>query len=160
MTSNERCLHGISLTANPPCIFCELRSLLQIAFTAIRTKHTPPKDWYARTAVAIGLRSEDDPPYEPSPDETNGDVPYHQMPQHIIDKAIEVRRWFDERGHKHWSIAGIGPMGAVETIENVVRDPNWRASQEKSSAPPGWCEVCGGQNGEHKTGCVDGDTPL
>lgn len=45
------------------------------------------------------------------------DVPYHQMPQHIIDKAVEVRRWFDERGYESWSIGGIGPRPPQETLE-------------------------------------------
>jgi hypothetical protein len=49
----------------------ELRSLLQVAFTAIRTNHTPPADWAARSAVALGLRSANDPPYQMAPVETH-----------------------------------------------------------------------------------------
>lgn len=48
---------------------------------------------------------------------TAHNVPYHQMPQHIINKAVEVRRWFDERGLTRWSIAGIGPLHAEEPPE-------------------------------------------
>jgi hypothetical protein len=48
----------------------ELRSLVQVAFTAIRTQHTPPADWFSRTAVALGLRNIRDEPYQwrPAPE--------------------------------------------------------------------------------------------
>lgn len=50
-----------------------------------------------------------------NPTSKQQDVPYHQMPQHIIDKAVEVRRWFDEHGFRNWSAAGIGPRHPVQT---------------------------------------------
>lgn len=48
------------------------------------------------------------------------DVPYYQMPQHIIDKAVEVRRWFEARGLKQWTLAGIGPAKAGEPVFGIA----------------------------------------
>lgn len=48
----------------------EMRSLLQVAFTAIRTQHSPPSDWFSRAAVVLGLRNIRDEPYQWSPPET------------------------------------------------------------------------------------------
>lgn len=47
----------------------EMRSLLQVAFTAIRTQHFPPSDWFARAAVVLGIRNIRDEPYQWSPPE-------------------------------------------------------------------------------------------
>lgn len=44
--------------------------------------------------------------------------------------------------------------------DRVIRHRIAAAWDEPADVPDGWCPVCGGQNGEHKQGCVDGDAPL
>ena len=38
------------------------------------------------------------------------------------DKAVEVKRWFDEHGFRRWSIAGIGPLHAEEPHETTASE--------------------------------------
>lgn len=58
------------------------------------------------------------------------ELPYHQIPQHIIDKACEVRLWFSERGITNWVIAGICSSGTQSTEASAADEAAAQALRE------------------------------
>lgn len=56
---------------------------------------------------------------EPSGPLMMNDLPYYLISQDIIDKVVEVQRWFDERNVKRWSVAGIGPLYVEPSKLNI-----------------------------------------
>lgn len=142
----------------------ELQDLLGVAFTAIRTKFNPPSNWASRTAVALGLRGADDPPYRMSPDETSGiptmDVALRFMrsnPQTSWEMLIEILGIGSEdtaavsggRFRELWELAGgaydkkgrawieiqILPAVLRKIVDAIQRLPPEDAPSVKASEP-------------------------